>query len=197
MGKIFYIMGKSSTGKDTVYNKLLEDKSLKLVPIVLYTTRPIRDGEKDGVNYHFTNDEQFEVMSKQGKIVESRLYNTVHGDWRYFTVDDGNIDLENNSYIIIGVLESYVAFKKYYGKEQIVPILIEIDDETRLTRAFEREKRPENRKFKEMCRRFLADSEDFSEEKIKEAGIADENRIENIDIDDCMTKIREIINIYT
>lgn len=44
MGKIFYIMGKSSSGKDTIYRRLLEDKELELRNIILYTTRPMRQG---------------------------------------------------------------------------------------------------------------------------------------------------------
>lgn len=193
MGMIFHIIGKSSSGKDTIYKKLLEDTSLGLKPIILYTTRPIRDGEVDGVNYHFTDDESFFELKEQGKIVEDRLYHTVHGDWRYFTVADENIDLSKNSYLVIGVLDSYVAFKNYYGSSKVVPLYIEVDDEVRLSRAFEREKRPENRKFKEMCRRFLADSEDFSEEKIEAAGITSADRIENDDLEKCLREIADII----
>lgn len=48
MGKIFYIMGKSSSGKDTIYSRLLEDSQLGLSRIVLYTTRPMREGEQEG-----------------------------------------------------------------------------------------------------------------------------------------------------
>ena len=44
MGKIFYIMGKSSSGKDTIYKKLLGDRELELRNIILYTTRPMRQG---------------------------------------------------------------------------------------------------------------------------------------------------------
>ena len=54
MGKIFYIMGKSSSGKDTIYSRLLQDSELGLSRIVLYTTRPMREGETEGKEYHFT-----------------------------------------------------------------------------------------------------------------------------------------------
>ena len=50
MGKIFYIMGKSASGKDTIYKELIE-KMPKFHSIVPYTTRPMREGEKDGVEY--------------------------------------------------------------------------------------------------------------------------------------------------
>ena len=46
MRYIFYITGKSASGKDSIYKALLEDKELRLNPMVLYTTRPMRDGER-------------------------------------------------------------------------------------------------------------------------------------------------------
>ncbi len=51
MGKIICLMGKSSTGKDTIFKSLLSDKDLGLKKIVPYTTRPIRAGERNGVEY--------------------------------------------------------------------------------------------------------------------------------------------------
>ena len=63
MGKIYCVMGKSSSGKDTVYKKLKEQyKEFRL--IVPYTTRPIREGEKDGVEYYFVDPEQFRAMKE-------------------------------------------------------------------------------------------------------------------------------------
>ena len=62
MGKIVYLMGKSSTGKDTIFKRLLEDGELKLKNIVPYTTRPLRGGEKDGEEYFFTDEEGFQKL---------------------------------------------------------------------------------------------------------------------------------------
>ena len=56
MGKIFLLMGKSTSGKDTIYKSLISDKNLNLKKVVLYTTRPMRDGECDGVQYFFKNE---------------------------------------------------------------------------------------------------------------------------------------------
>ena len=95
-------MGKSSTGKDTIFQKLMEDRELHLHTLVPYTTRPIRDGEENGVQYIFTDEEGYQKLLKAGKIIEERTYDTYYGLWRYFTVDDGRIDLENNSYGVIG-----------------------------------------------------------------------------------------------
>jgi len=191
MGKIFYILGKSSTGKDTIYKRILEDKEFNLKDIILYTTRPIRDGEVDGKSYHFVDDERYKEIKKSGLIIEERSYDTMHGIWRYFTVKDENIDLENNDYVIIGVLNSFISTRDYFGKDRVLPVYIEVEDGLRLQRALNREKKPENRRFKEMCRRYLADSDDFSEEKIIDAGI--EKRFENIDLQTCIREVKEYI----
>ena len=81
MGKIYYMMGKSSSGKDTLYKEVL--KALpKLKTLVLYTTRPIREGEQEGIEYHFVTDEELERFEKAGKIIEERTYDTVYGAWK-------------------------------------------------------------------------------------------------------------------
>ena len=51
MGKIFYIMGKSASGKDTIYKRILQEYEKTVKHIIGYTTRPIREGEQDGVEY--------------------------------------------------------------------------------------------------------------------------------------------------
>ena len=191
MGKIIYLMGKSSTGKDTVFKRLLAEEELKLKNIVPYTTRPIRDGEKDGEEYFFTDEEGYLKLKEQGKIIEDRVYHTFHGPWRYFTADDGQVQKGAANYIMIGTLESYVKLKDYFGADRMIPVMIELDDGIRLQRALDRELRQDPPKFEEMCRRFLADSADFSEDKIKDAGI--KVRFQNDDLENCLTKIKVYI----
>lgn len=191
MGKIICLMGKSSTGKDTIYKRLLENRDLKLKKIVPYTTRPIREGERDGMEYHFVSEAEYERLESSGKIIEERAYNTFHGLWRYFTVDDGDIQVDSGSYIVIGTLEAYNAMKQYFGEEIMLPVMIELDDGLRLQRALNREKKQQNPKFEELCRRFLADSEDFAEEKIAGAGIT--KRFCNDNLERCLTEIEEYI----
>ena len=58
MNKLFVLMGKSSTGKDTIFKEVLKNKEVELKTIVPYTTRPIREGEKDGVEYYFVSSEK-------------------------------------------------------------------------------------------------------------------------------------------
>ena len=190
MGRIFYVMGKSASGKDTIYKKLLERFSW-LKTVVMYTTRPIRDGETEGKEYHFTSDTRLEQFEKEGKVIESRTYQTVFGPWRYCTVNDGQIDLDSHDYLMIGTLESYRSTRDYFGPGKLVPIYIEVEDGERLTRALEREKQQNNPKYAELCRRFLADEEDFREENLREAGI--EKRYENKVMEECLKEIEEEI----
>lgn len=190
MGKIVYIMGKSSSGKDTIFQKLKEALP-EFKTIVLYTTRPIRAGEQDGVEYHFVKEETLKAFEEKGQIIELRAYNTVHGVWKYFTADDGQINLEKENYLVIGTLESYEQMKKYFGEDALLPIYVQVEDGARLGRALERERRQQIPKYEELCRRFLADSQDFSEGNIARAGI--ETRFENVELESCVSEILQFV----
>ncbi len=192
MGKIFYLMGKSSSGKDTMFKKLIEDKDLKLGTIVGYTTRPMREGEVEGVEYHFIDEAMLKKLDDEGRIIELRAYNTVYGVWKYLTVDDGQIDFEGeDNYLLIGTLESYEKVRNYYGKDKLVPLYIKVDDGVRLQRALDREKKQDNPKYAEMCRRFLADEADFSKENIARCEI--DKAYENDDLNRCYKEIKYTI----
>ena len=187
MGKIVCLMGKSSSGKDTIYKRLLSQKSVPLETIVPYTTRPIRAGEQDGVEYHFTDEAGYQSLLAQGSVVESREYNTCYGVWRYFTVADEEIDLTARSYVLIGTLEAYEQLCDFYGRDKVLPLMIELDDGVRLQRALDREKAQDHPKYEEMCRRYLADKEDFSEEKLAHSNI--EITFYNDQLDGCINEI--------
>lgn len=189
MGKIFCLMGKSSSGKDTIYKVLLDQNEVPFQRIISYTTRPIRSGEKNGVEYIFTDDNGLEMLIEQQKVVEQRSYQTVYGIWKYFTVDDSQVDFSSGNYLVIGTLESYEKLRKYYGEAFVLPIYIEVDDGLRLQRALDRERMQDKPKYAEMCRRFLADEEDFSEERIAEVGI--ERRFIN---EDLQVTVKEILS---
>ncbi|WP_029233754.1 guanylate kinase [Butyrivibrio sp. VCB2006] len=192
MGKIFLLMGKSTSGKDTIYKVLIQDQELGLNKVVPYTTRPMRHGEKDGAEYFFKNEEEYQQLKADRKIIEERTYHTKYGEWRYFTADDGQIDLSKGDYLVIGTLESYCSFRDYFGKEKVEPVLINVDTSIRLHRALDREDKQENPKYDEMCRRFLADEEDFSEAKIADAGV-DRRFSNNGDVKECISEIRIFI----
>ncbi len=192
MSKLFCIMGKSASGKDTIFKKLTQDENLDLKRVVSYTTRPMREGEQEGVEYHFVTAQRLEELQKEGKVIERRDYSTVHGIWSYFTVDDGQVNFSlNQDSIIIGTLESYQKIRTYFGKANVIPLYIHVEDGLRLERALERERQQEEPGYAEMCRRFLADAQDFSEEKMAACEI---DRIyENIDIEQCLNDIRKDI----
>ena len=191
MGKIYCVMGKSSSGKDSIYHQIMESGALGLKPIIPYTTRPIRDGEHDGREYHFCTEETLQQLQAAGRIIELRAYNTVYGVWKYFTVDDERIDLAHNDYLYIVTLEGYTKIREYFGKDRVVPIYIEVEDGERLMRAIAREQKQEVPKYEEMCRRFLADSADFSEEKLAEAGVT--YRFCNDDFDETVRNVTAYI----
>lgn len=192
MGKIYYIMGKSATGKDTIYSKLKEEIK-KIKGIVLYTTRPIRDNEKDGVEYHFIKNEKLEEFKRANKVIEYRTYKTIYGDWTYATIDDGKINLKKRNYITIGTLDSYKKMKEYYGADKVFPIYIKVDAGIRLQRALNRENSQKSPKYDELCRRFLADEEDFSEEKLCLAEIDKQYENENLRL--CLDEIIKDIKV--
>ena len=191
MGRIFCMMGKSATGKDTVYKELLTRLGDRIRTVCPYTTRPVRDGETEGVEYHFVDVPSFMKMRESGKVIESRVYHTVYGDWYYFTADDGQIDTEKCDYLLIMTLEGYKSLSEYYGKDRVVPIYIEVDDGLRLERAVKRERQQKNPKYTELCRRFLADAEDFSEDKLAATdGLV---RIVNENLEDCVENVVKLI----
>ncbi len=193
MAEIAFIMGKSASGKDKIYKALCEDEELNLNTITMYTTRPMRSGETDGVEYHFVDDAVADELKDAGKIIEMRCYDTVYGMWKYFTVDDGQVNLNSGDrYIVIGTLEAYNAFCRYYGNEHIMPIYIEVDDGIRLERALKRERKQEIPRYEEMCRRFLADAKDFSEENITNCHIT-KRFFNNTELEDCINEVKVAI----
>ncbi len=191
MGKIICMLGKSASGKDTLYKGLLEDGSLQLLPYVTCTTRPIRKGEQDGREYYFHTVQELRRMEEEGKVIECRTYQTAEGPWHYFTADDGRIDLSRHSYLLIGTLESYQKVRDYFGAEKVVPVYIEVEDGERLQRALDREKQQKEPCYRELCRRFLADEEDFSEENLEKAGIR--KRFRNQNELECLDQIKEYL----
>lgn len=191
MGKIYCVMGKSASGKDSIYRELMVRRQPELDRIVPYTTRPVRKGEALGKDYIFCDEKRVEELTEEGRIIELRAYNTVYGIWKYFTVDDGQIDLGRRSYLYIVTLAGYRNMQKYFGKDRVVPIYIEVEDGERLMRALARERQQKQPGYAEMCRRFLADTEDFSGARLAEAGI--EQVFVNDELEDTVRQVTEFI----
>lgn len=191
MPKLFLIMGKSASGKDTLYKDIVARFRGTLNTVVPYTTRPMRAGEEEGREYHFISEEQMRDMEASGKVIESRCYQTVYGPWYYLTADDGQIDLNHGSSILIVTLEAYARLREYFGAEAVVPLYIEVEDGLRLSRAVERERSQACPRYEELCRRFLADSKDFSEERLRELGIT--HRYQNDDYNRVLEELCKMI----
>ena len=157
-----------------------------LVPVALPENvtpeRVSRKGSPANGNY---------VKRKNGNLIEERAYHTVYGIWTYFTADDGQVNLADSDYLGIGTLESFKKMRKYYGEDAVCPVYVQVEDGERLSRALNREREQENPRYEEMCRRFIADQSDFSEENILNAGI--EKRFQNINLDDCVKEIANYI----
>ena len=150
---IFCIMGKSGTGKDTIYKKLVEKLSLQ--PIPLYTTRPMRNNEENGREYYFVQDIPAE------NVIECREYHTVNGVWKYALVDDGQFMQDG---ILITTPAGIRAMRSYWEKDpEIVlwPIQICVPERERINRLYQRERSLENPNYKEIDRRILTDQTDF------------------------------------
>lgn len=185
MAKLYVLMGKSASGKDTLYRRLLGHPELNLCPVVPYTTRPIRSGEEDGREYHFVDDAKFNELMAAGKVIEHRVYGTMYGPWHYFTVDDGQIVLSGRrDFLMIDTLAGFGQLREYFGAKNVVPLYIEVEDGLRLSRALARERGQKKPKYAELCRRFLADEEDFAPGKLMEAGIL--KVYPNEELEECM-----------
>lgn len=154
-------MGKSCSGKDTLYARILE-RYPELVPVILHTTRPMRPGEAEGRTYHFVTEGQLRRYEAQGRVLEKRVYHTTQGPWTYFTL---RFELDADR-LLITTLEGARALMDCYGPQAVQVVYLHVDDRTRLLRCIDRESCQEKPDYAEVCRRFLADQEDFSEERL-------------------------------
>lgn len=161
------LIGMGCSGKDTLLKKVLKDygESLNLVPVVPYTTRPKRDGEIEGVEYHFVTYEQMVKMNKQGRILEARGYKVANGEVYYYFTEKFDIN-DGNTYITISTIDGVKSFYRRFGATQVHTIYLYVSDETRFVRAYNRESEQETPNYDELCRRFLQDKIDYSPAKL-------------------------------
>lgn len=200
MSNLIYIMGKSSAGKDTIYQKVKEKIDTNIY--ILYTTRPMREGETQGREYNFITREEFNILEKEQKVMENRNYNVINKNgerdvWTYATIEDKQWEQEGD-FLTIGTLESYTSILKYLRSHpekslRMVPVYIQISEEERKRRAIAREKTQIKPNFEEMERRLRADNIDFSAEKLRDAGISQFETFENYDLEKCVNEIVDYI----
>lgn len=152
---IFIIVGPMASGKTTISKQLEEEFGLER--IVTYTTRPKRAKEKDGVDYNFITEEEFDAMEKLGYFAETTEYNADFGYCRYGSTVESYRGDQNK--IIVLNPKGVLTVLKELQKEDVQPIVIwlDINEETRVQRALKRGDKPE-----EITRRSITDSNDFT-----------------------------------
>ena len=158
MRKIFAVMGKASTGKDTLTKMLSETLEL---PIALsFTTRPMRVGEKQGVEYNFISDDDFWDLHGCDLLAEYTSYEVASGEtWHYGLTKE---ELEKAEYVLVIVNpDGFKQLTEIYG-DKVCSILIDAPADVRIKRYLDRDIVTEE-KAEECCRRFLADNKDFKD----------------------------------
>jgi len=163
MAKLFCLLGKSGVGKDTLFKRIVDHPELgaALTPVVSHTTRPKREDEACGVHYHFVSEDQMDKLERQGKIIEKRRYNTVRGVWHYFTAVF-ELPLCSDA-IIITTTQGAKKLAEKIGAGNMVIINLTANDKTRLERSILRESGQARPNYAEVCRRYLADEQDFAD----------------------------------
>lgn len=152
MKKVLCIIGESATGKDTLKEELLKQND-HCVSVVRHTTRPKRDGEINGVTYHFINNEEFSKLIMDFSMLEANLFK----GWAYGTAYDSLVDNKIN----IITCDSMAAENLSQCKDLYVEIAwIQTAPKLRLIRALTRE---ENVDVDEVLRRFTRDNEDYAD----------------------------------
>ena len=118
--KIFAIQGFTSSGKDTIAKRVSKEFNIPI--LVSHTTRPRREGEIDGVSYHFVDDDFF----NKNEFLEERSYNTEYGIWKYGLHKS---ELENKSYALFIVdRQGYEELQERLGKDKLTSIFIEASE---------------------------------------------------------------------
>lgn len=158
MRKLFTIMGKASTGKDTLTKMLHEKMEL---PIALsFTTRPMRNGETQGVEYDFITEKDFWDMHGCDLLAEYTSYDVAGGETWYYGLT--REELEKSDYVLVIVNpDGFNQIKEIYG-DKVCSILIDAPADVRIKRYLDRDIVTET-KAEECCRRFLADQKDFKD----------------------------------
>jgi guanylate kinase len=131
--KIVVLLGKSASGKTTILNKLVDETNLGLNRWVSYTTRPRRQNEVNGYDYHFIPLETFKTLS----LVDEKVYHTnVNGHsetWYYGHTDEPNtIDKD---FIVIADPDGFRQLIKRYGRNRIFAVYIDCDEGIRKIRC--------------------------------------------------------------
>lgn len=173
--KIFAIQGFTSSGKDSITSRV--SKELNLPILVSYTSRPPRQGEVNGVSYHFVDNDLFD--NESDSFLEQRLYNTEYGVWKYGLHED---ELKDKPYSLFIVdRQGFEELQEKIGEDKLISIFIEVSEESLRQRHQLRGDCP-----KEFERRFEDDKKRFK-------GYISDYVIYNDILEDAINKVKKII----
>ena len=152
------IIGRSGSGKTSVANELANNFGYE--KLITDTTRPMRSGEKDKVDYNFKTQEEFDKLKYEGYYGESVTYNASFGTCSYGSKKEYYEGDKDNAIIILNPIGFYkIKNNKELDDKHFTSIYLKVPDEDLLlTRLIDRDDDPE-----EIKRRWLADSEDFKD----------------------------------
>ena len=178
------LIGEGGVGKDCVVRRLLELEP-RVTRVLQYTTRPLREGERDGMEYRFITEEHLREQQRLGKVL---LIEEFPPKGVYALLDDEQVDeRSNDAYVVVTTLEGAHRLRERYGADQVSVVHLCTSDDTRLLRMFSRAMAGDH-DFHEVCRRFVADDEDFSPERFAKLGLMDD-RVENTCVDDSVDEL--------
>lgn len=156
MYKIIALMGKAGAGKDRMMQAALT--RLQNVPniheIISCTSRPIREGEANGINYYYYTPDQFMQKIFDGEMLEFTNFN----NWWYGTSYDS---VRSDGMVNIGVFNP-AGVRSLLDRDDcdVTIAWVQAADKTRLLRQLNREEHPD---VNEIIRRYQTDAEDFKE----------------------------------
>jgi guanylate kinase len=166
MSRLFIIIGKSASGKDTAQKKLVDKYGF--TPLVLYTTRPKRDNEKRGVDYHFVTDEEFNQLIEDDQFI-------YHATFHAYEKDGGELQSWqyglrkrrlNGDTVVVTDIDNVEAVRDYYeGRgDEVTVIMLEVVLEERESRA--RERQGDKFSLDEWIRRTIDEFNCYSSDKV-------------------------------
>lgn len=188
MNKIVVLLGKTASGKNTIFERIIKDFDIK--PIVSYTTRPIRvDKEIQGIDYNFVSDEEFKKGLMNNEFLEFRSYNTFESEketiW-YYGTHKSSIDFTKGSYIHIVDKDGLMQLLDIYGKEKIFSIYIDADLNDIITRSLKRD----DTNIHELVRRIIDDQAQH-----KHSSFFCDRTVKNEDITQCYNTVANILEL--
>ncbi len=146
----FIIIGAGGSGKDFLKKRLVKNPPF-LKQEISYTTRPPREGEKDGVDYHFITDKEFDKMVENDKMYQWTTFNEYK--WKYGTTKN---EFHTKDLFIMNV--SGVRKIDEHSRKNCFIIYLDIPEEIRKERLMKRKDNADS-----VERRLATDREDFKD----------------------------------